>query len=246
MKRFASLLAFGLLAGCATAPVLTPVGFEDPKLKAVRSILQQGQPTDAIFKTGKPFAFVLLDDNDSGRNKKICDAYQGLTTPDLANLNPNNKVVPTYWPVKLSGLSQDQQNNLPCSTMLANYDHQRAMQIANIFDLPSASSAYIMAVDGAGKTFYINIDNGSKKQLKQVMWAWYKTAALNGGQDGIELKEWWRSAAEDLCGKDFVVEAAKAFLPGWAGFAVGIVLDKGKCKLETPNRAPVPPSTVTA
>src|SRR3546814_6731942 len=73
MKRFASLLAFSLLAGCAVAPVRTPVGFGDPNLKAVRSILQQGQPTDAIFKTGKPFAFVLLDDNDSGRNKKICE-----------------------------------------------------------------------------------------------------------------------------------------------------------------------------
>ncbi len=247
MKRMTSMLVLGLLAGCATAPApKAPIGFDDPNLKAVRSILQKGQSTDAIFKTGKPFAFVLLDDNDPGRNKKICDAYQGLTTPHLASLNPANKVVPTYWPVKLSGLSQDQQDNLACPDMLANYDHQRAMQIANIFNLPSASSAYIMAVDGAGKSFYINIDNGSKKQLKQVMWAWFKTAALHGDRNGIEVKEWWRSAAEDLCGKNFVVEAAKAFLPGWAGFVVGIVLDKGKCKLETPVRPPVPPATVSA
>lgn len=245
MKRTIAVIMLSLLAGCATT-TKKPVGFDDPKLKAVRSILQKNQPTDLIFKTGKPFAVVLLDDNDAGRNKKICKAYQTLTTKKLSALNPANNPVPTFWPVTLSGLNQAQQDDLSCQEMLASYDHERAMKIANIFTLPSYSSAYIMAVDGSGKTFYINIDNGSNKQLKTVMSAWFKTAALHGGKDGIELKEWWRAAAEDLCGKDFVVEAAKAFLPGWAGFAVGLILDKGKCKLETPVRPPVPPSSVMA
>jgi len=200
-----------------------------------------------VFATRKPLAFIILDNNDPKRNMKICSAFEDLpTSAFVQDIAPSANPVPTFWLLKSKEVPEEGAADR-CKKLVANFDFKRANQLASTFKLPKVSSAYLMAVDGSGKTFFVNINNGSQEQLNGLMRVWFATAAGNPDKNGIQLQEWWRSVAKEVCGEDFIKVAAQAILPGWAGSLMGILVkSSGECKLEKPKGKPPAPADVIA
>jgi len=192
-------------------------------------------------------AFIILDNNDPKRNMKICAAFEDLPTSEFVqDVAPSANPVPTFWLLKGKDVPEEGPSDR-CKKLVAEFDFKRANQLAATFKLPKVSSAYLMAVDGSGKTFFVNINNGSQDQLNGLMRAWFATAANNADKNGIQLQEWWRSVAKEVCGEQFVKVAAQAILPGWAGSLMGILVKAGgECKLQKPNAQPPAPTAAIA
>lgn len=243
--KLAILATTAFLAGCSTV-ASAPVGFNDGSLVSTRKAMGSDETIQSVFASKKPVAFVILDNDDPGRNKKICEAFNKLPTAvQVGDLNPNATPVPTFWFVKSTGLSANAIQAMNCTSLLAEYDQTRADTLAMAYHL-KPSAAYILAVDGNGKSFYINMNNGSKSQLANAMRSWFTVAAANDAT-GMDLKEVWRKVAEKLgCDSGFIHTVFTSVFPGWVGSLLGLAQDAAGCHVETPPQSAPNPTTVIA
>lgn len=233
----ASVLA--ITAGCAaqvgTGPTPTPIEESTANYRAVRAVEWAGADLAAMLAAPHAKAFILLDNNDNGRNKKICNAFQELPSGKIINAVTSAVAVPTYWLMKTANPGNVTIDGLTCKQLLAGFDYARAKQIGNAYKIPKQSRPYIIAIDSKGKAFYIDIDKASKDQIRQAMTGWYDAASQSPGEDGTAYVVWWRRLAQQMCSDSFFQTVAASLVPGFAAPVLGLAIDKAGCKAETGN-----------
>lgn len=234
MRKILILTAVGLLAGC-TKNTSPSVGFDDPTLVAGRDyIFSEESLEDTV--TGKPRAFVILDKGnvftkDDGRNMELCRVFESKleTVDQTRTLNPTATVVPTYWLVDAEGVANIEDMEKRCRWLVKNHDIEKANQLISVYNLPRSSTAYLVAIDGNNRAFWIDIDDGSAEQIEKVMRRWFEVASLHAGKPGYTVLD-WTAAFDEICRNDLTTLLPQPF--GSIGkVSLGVFFRDGNCAI---------------
>jgi len=237
MKNLIPLCSALALAGCATvaplppAPVAPPpsaagappppaaIGFEGNYV-SVRDYLLRSEP----LQFDRTQAFVILDDDDRGRNMKICRAFERLVSAeDAAQIMPEHVPVETHWMLNATQVPSGDLD-AKCGAMIDQFDRTRANALLTKYGL-ERSTAYLLALDGQDRAFYLDIDSGSQAQLDAAMAEWFSAAAKSPDSEGEKLQDIATQIASRLCATSVL-----NWLPNWAGQVIGLIWRDGECQ----------------
>ncbi|MBD59111.1 MAG: hypothetical protein CL808_03175 [Citromicrobium sp.] len=217
MKKLLATSAILMLAGCApmAAEDLPPSPvFAQPDLQAIKAYMGPDDPIKGATEVGAPVAYILLDDNDRGRNIKVCRAFEKLASEsDLPPFGAQNTYAPTFWmlttdddipPIDMSA-DEDDRYDERCDFLVDNFDHTRAGYIAQAASVPKLSSVYLVATDSE-RVFWVRMDSGSQDDLDGVMNYWFAGAARSD-LAGVSLL----NRAQKLCNPALASQLDAAF-----------------------------------
>lgn len=213
------------------------VGFDTPGLLSGKAYISGNGDTRQLTHAGHPVAFLLLNESDKGRARKICKAYEGLNPvagegEEGSDLNR----VPLYWMYRTGDAPKDEDVKKRCKKLVDGYNFSRARELKRTWGLGDLKNGtYLVAHDGnpdadEHRIFYIRIDAGTDKQMTDVMEGWFSIAAENPEAEGYAV------ASKNLITKiwdTFGCDAIGAVtdLVPMGKTVAGIALGKGKCSV---------------
>ncbi|WP_234421038.1 hypothetical protein [Erythrobacter sp. EC-HK427] len=226
-----AIAAAATLSGCASIAPSANVGgpFAGAEgMVSARNYLLPSQHAAALTDEGIR-AFILLDNDDFGRNRKICRAFERLPDAGLyEEIGMGDQVAPVHWPL-VRPISEDLTGDARCNALIENYSWPIGTVVYRMANLPRPSTVYLVAMDGRD-SFYFDIDDGSQAQLDQIFLGWHEYAALNQGQAGTTLKDRITQIVEAICGSG-MYDILMSRLPEGrlVSDVVGIAYRDGEC-----------------
>jgi len=205
-------------------------------------VVQDFFPASRGFETvqKETRAFVLLDNHSQGRNRKACEAFGALPTPEIIkNIKGEDvEMVSTYWLLK-----DDNDGPLPCKDMLNDYDYDRATQLRKAYHLPIDEGPILLAIDSTGAYFYIDMKKASEKTMVGAFQTWNNIAHTHyaAGEGSLTFKDegFLAKLGAFICGQaGKTADAGVAgILKGPTPLAVGELIIGGTISLFCPKAA---------
>lgn len=133
-------------------------------------------------------AVVLLTQQNSGRNKKVCEAFVRLPTSQAATFAvPEVKQIPSFWL-----LNATMAETSDCEKLLTNYNYGAARALLQVFGRADAKGPILLVADngiGAAQRFvFVDLTKASGSQISKMVPGWFGFMEKNGLQ-GVTLKQ---------------------------------------------------------